>query len=144
MTTIVCERCHAPYSSMTFVTCPHCAVRDFANGQPIAPRTGDVAPEEQPELPGIESTLAERGARYGRFQDHAATTNALIETLERSKNWSAMPAEMKQALRVIMDKAGRMCTGDFLYGDNWHDMIGYAKLGERCCERLKDCATDES
>lgn len=106
------------------------------NGGPAVPAYLKPLTEPQPELPGIESTMAERSSRYGAFQEHAQVTDDLVHVLEQSRNWSEMPAEMKQAARVIMDKFGRMCTGDFAYHDNWHDIVGYGKLGEKCAERI--------
>jgi hypothetical protein len=37
---------------------------------------------------------------------------------------------MKQALSTIADKIARILNGDPYYVDNWHDIIGYAKLIE--------------
>lgn len=44
--------------------------------------------------------------------------------------WDRLSAVQKQALTVIADKIARILSGDPNYGDNWHDIQGYAKLAE--------------
>ena len=91
----------------------------------------------------IESTLAERGNRYGDFTDHARlcqdlkdvmTTFAVVQNTPNSVAvhfpWGELPATHKQALEVIADKIARILSGDPNYADNWHDIQGYAKLVE--------------
>jgi hypothetical protein len=82
----------------------------------------------------IENTLAERGARYGDFRDHAVMAQALQDDMRhRDYGWDKLNSVQKQALTVIADKIARILTGDPNYADNWHDIQGYAKLVE---ERL--------
>ena len=90
---------------------------------------------------GVEATLAERGARYGDFTDHAKICDALIGIAEANSaavkvptSWDRMKPFQRQAVRVIMDKLARILSGDPDYVDNWHDLQGYAKLVE---DRLK-------
>lgn len=81
----------------------------------------------------IDDTLAERGARYGDFTDHARVAQALQDTMRAAGDttgWQALSAVQKQALTVIADKIARILTGDPNYADNWHDIQGYAKLVE--------------
>lgn len=82
----------------------------------------------------IEATLAERGARYGSFVHHAETAQALQDDMRGAHGWDKLAPDQKQALSVIADKIARMLNGDPNYIDNWHDIIGYAKLVE---DRLK-------
>lgn len=82
----------------------------------------------------IEQTLAERGARYGAFKDHAAIAQDLQDDMRAAPGWKLLAPDQKQALSVIADKIARMLNGDPDYLDNWHDIIGYAKLVE---DRLK-------
>jgi len=42
--------------------------------------------------------------------------------------WEKLAADQRQALTVIADKIARMLNGDPNYRDNWHDILGYAKL----------------
>lgn len=91
----------------------------------------------------IQNTLAERGARYGDFSDHALIAQELqtvMHTAEtrdttgaRMIGWHRLSAVQKQALTVIADKIARILSGDPNYTDNWHDIQGYAKLAEDRC-----------
>jgi len=95
----------------------------------------------------VEDTLAERGARYGDFTNHARVAQRLQETMRDSgathvagetfmsvnTGWHALSAVQRQALTVIADKIARILTGDPNYTDNWHDIQGYAKLAEDRC-----------
>lgn len=76
----------------------------------------------------IEQTLAERGGRYGSFTEHAAIAQRLQDTMRDQPGWHALAADQKQALTVIADKIARMLNGQPDYRDNWHDIVGYAKL----------------
>lgn len=85
--------------------------------------------------PTIEATLAERGARYGKFMDHALIAQHLQDVMRAPNGWEKLAPDQKQALTVIADKIARMLNGDPNYIDNWHDIIGYAKLVE---DRLQE------
>jgi hypothetical protein len=86
-------------------------------------------PDAQKEAPmNIESTLAERGARYGKFADHAAICQGIKRAMWSRPGWSRLAADQQQALETIADKIARMLNGDPAYHDNWHDIVGYAKL----------------
>lgn len=87
----------------------------------------------------IENTLAERGARYGKFADHATIAQGIQDVMRRAPNWDNLDYDMKQALSVIADKIARILNGDPFYLDNWHDIIGYAKLVE---DRLNMLASE--
>jgi len=76
----------------------------------------------------IENTLAERGARYGSFKEHARIAQSLQDVMRNELGWRKLPDDQKQALTVISDKIARMLNGDAAYRDNWHDVAGYAKL----------------
>lgn len=91
----------------------------------------------------VESTLAERGARYGDFTDHAKIAQGIqrvMQTAERASPvigqsarplaWACLSDVQRQALTVIADKIARILSGDPDYADNWHDIQGYAKLVE--------------
>lgn len=81
-------------------------------------------------MPEITETLAERGARYGVFAEHAQIAQELQNAMRTTGGWSKLADDQKQALTVIADKIARMLNGDPNYVDNWHDIIGYAKLVE--------------
>lgn len=77
----------------------------------------------------VDETLAERGARYGDFADHARMAQR-IQRAMHTAGWESLPDMHRQALTVIADKIARVLTGDPNYPDNWHDIQGYAKLVE--------------
>jgi len=81
----------------------------------------------------VEQTLAERGARYGDFTDHAELAQSLQDTMRGVPGWQRLTPTKRQALTVIADKIARILTGDPEYTDNWHDIQGYAKLAEDRC-----------
>lgn len=76
----------------------------------------------------IEETLKERGDRYGSFAHHAEISQKLQDVLRAEAGWSRQAPDQKQALTTICDKIARMLNGDPNYRDNWHDIVGYAKL----------------
>lgn len=80
----------------------------------------------------IKATLSERSSRYGDFTDHARVTMALCDVVrfDPASKYNEMPAHHRLAIDVILNKIARACTGDPNYDDNWHDIIGYAKLVE--------------
>lgn len=99
----------------------------------------------------IEKTLAERGARYGKFSDHARAAQHIQHAMEEFKiyhvsqqqtsyrqPWKELPPVMQRALTTIADKIARILNGDPMYDDNWHDIQGYAKLVEDWILKHKD------
>ena len=79
----------------------------------------------------INKTLEQRGERYGKFKDVAATTYALQEILRNAKNHEHMTDDQVIALDMICNKMARIVNGDPSYLDNWHDISGYATLVEQ-------------
>ena len=84
---------------------------------------------------GIDDTLAERGARYGAFTEHARIAQNIQDAMRQEAGWEQLAADQKQALTVIADKIARMLNGDPGYRDNWHDIVGYAQLVDKRLER---------
>lgn len=78
--------------------------------------------------PSISDTLVERGARYGKFPEHARITQAIKRAYQDSPNWPLLADDMKEALEMNAHKVGRILNGDPDYHDSWHDIIGYTKL----------------
>jgi hypothetical protein len=81
-------------------------------------------------LTTIDATLAERGSRYGSFATQAAIEQALADRLASEAGWSRLAPDQKSAVQMILVKLARIVNGDPDYPDNWHDIIGYAKLIE--------------
>lgn len=78
----------------------------------------------------LQSTLAERGERYGAFDKHAEVTQAIkaIFRAEMGEKWNWLADDQKEALEMIAHKLGRIINGDPFYADSWVDIAGYATL----------------
>lgn len=87
---------------------------------------------EQVRQQTIETTLAERQAQYGCFEDVAFVTENIMAVLSkvRTNGLSDLPYPHRMALYMIASKMARIVNGDFNYRDNWHDIGGYSKLVE--------------
>lgn len=84
---------------------------------------------------GIDKTLSERGSRYGTLTANAQISQGLKSVMQESPNWTWLSVDKKEALDQIASKISRILSGDMNYVDNWHDIIGYAKLIEDSLER---------
>jgi len=82
----------------------------------------------------LAATLAERGARYGDFTDHAEISQEIQDAMNTKAGWQRLSSVQRQALTVIADKIARILNGDPNYRDNWHDIAGYARLAEERCD----------
>lgn len=86
-----------------------------------------------PRKQSVDTTLEERGQRYGAFIGHATVTCRLkrvvaSELQDRNKH---LEPDMLEALDMICHKLGRIINGDENYADSWHDIAGYATLVEK-------------
>jgi len=91
----------------------------------------------------VETTLEERGTRYGKFDGHAAITQTLKDVLRTHEKWASLSASQKEALEMVMHKVGRIMNGDPSYVDNWHDIAGYATLVEKELNVVEERAADK-
>jgi transposase len=97
----------------------------------ITQGTGRPKPGEFIETgTSIGTVLDERGARYGKFEDHARITQELKGVmgeflLDQRKR---LDDDQIEALDMIFHKIGRILNGDPNYADSWIDIAGYAKL----------------
>jgi len=88
----------------------------------------------------VDSTLDQRGNRYGRFVNNGRVSQGVKSALETGANWKRLDDDMKEALFMIGHKMARIVNGDPKYTDSWHDIAGYARLIE---QRLEDeCKAD--
>lgn len=85
-------------------------------------------------MSAIDSTLAERGNRYGDFAGHAQITQGLKAVMRQSPKWNELADDQKEALEMTAHKIGRILNGDPNYVDSWHDVIGYNRLVEQRLE----------
>lgn len=78
----------------------------------------------------IDTTLAERGTRYGAFTGTADIIQNMKATMQQSPKWGELASDQKEALEMVVHKIGRILNGDPQYIDSWTDIIGYARLVE--------------
>lgn len=88
----------------------------------------------------IETTLAERGARYGSFIGHATITQALKCVMQGrgpfddeqaaalGDKWDSLAPDQRECLEMVAHKIGRILNGDPNYLDSWVDLVGYSQL----------------
>jgi hypothetical protein len=74
----------------------------------------------------VDAVLAERGARYGKFKEHAAITGRFKDIIDEFD--FKLSRSQKESLDMIAHKIGRILNGDPNYADSWVDIAGYAKL----------------
>lgn len=84
---------------------------------------------------GIDITLAERGDNYGPFLNLATTAQELKTIIKRARGWDGLSSDKQESLDMIMTKIARILNGNPEYVDNWHDIVGYAKLIEDTLEK---------
>lgn len=80
----------------------------------------------------LESTLEQRGKKYGEFKDLAPIAQSLKSIIRN--NGSNLSDSQKEALEMIMHKVSRILNGDPNEIDHWHDIAGYATLEENILE----------
>ena len=85
------------------------------------------------QAPTVAETLAERGEQYGPFGPKAAFIQRVKDQLRGSPAWATMSGGQKEALEMIVHKIGRIAYGNPKHSDSWHDIAGYARLGEEEC-----------
>jgi hypothetical protein len=83
----------------------------------------------------VDATLAERGSRYGEFDEHARITQSIKRAMATGRRWDGLADDQKEALEMLAHKVGRILNGDPDYIDSWHDIIGYTRLVEQRLEK---------
>ena len=82
-------------------------------------------------MANVDTVLEERGARYGKFKNHAAIAQGyklLTASFLEELNKPELSPSQQEALDMIFHKIGRIINGDPNYADSWVDIAGYAKL----------------
>lgn len=82
-------------------------------------------------MSNIDTTLDERGKRYGEFDEHARVTQNIKDAMASGRNWCDLAPDQREALEMTAHKIGRILNGDPDYPDSWHDIAGYIRLVER-------------
>lgn len=76
----------------------------------------------------VDATLNERGARYGKFKDHATISQSIKDVMQFTDGWERLTCDQAEALEMVAHKIARILNGDPNYSDSWVDIAGYAKL----------------
>jgi Domain of unknown function (DUF6378) len=77
------------------------------------------------------TTLAERGGRYGPFPTNARIAQDIKNLWRLTPGWKRLSPTQAEALEMIAAKIARILNGDPNYADSWHDIAGFAVLAER-------------
>jgi hypothetical protein len=85
----------------------------------------------------IETTLEQRGSKYGSFVDQGRIEQNIKRAMQDSPNWNELPDDSKCALEMIATKISRILKGDPEYDDSWRDIAGYAVLIEKRINGVK-------
>lgn len=90
-------------------------------------------------MTNVNDTLKQRGSRYGAFNENAEVTMRLWDICNEyfASGSGHFTASHRLATFMIVNKLGRMLTGDPNYGDNPHDIAGYATLLEQELSSVK-------
>lgn len=83
----------------------------------------------------IDNTLEERGSTHGDFYRASVYWDIVVDAMHNTPNWASLAPAQRRALTTIIDKTARILHGDYDFIDNWHDIIGYARLVERELEK---------
>lgn len=84
-----------------------------------------------------DDLLVERGKTHGEYSEHARCTQAIMDAIQRERNWSSLPPEIREALHMIAHKIGRVATGDPYVADHFDDIAGYARLVSQRIEKMR-------
>lgn len=89
--------------------------------------------------PTAHEVIAERGSTHGDFDDNAALSQALKDTIRGFQRkdgtypWEGFTPAMKDSLDMFCAKIGRIGAGRPDFRDHWADIAGYATLvADRC------------
>lgn len=74
----------------------------------------------------IQTILAERGKRYGKFIDQSVISQAIKSSI--FSHDQIFKPDQHEALVMIAHKIARIVNGDPNYADSWRDIAGYATL----------------
>jgi hypothetical protein len=79
----------------------------------------------------VDQILAERGKRYGEFDNHAKISQKLKKVIFDARPRCTLDPDMCEARELIAHKIARICNGDPRWVDSWSDVAGYATLVAR-------------
>ena len=83
-------------------------------------------------MTNVNQTLDDRAKLYSDipYGERARISQALKAVFRSALGWDRLSAAEKEAMEMIAHKQARILGGANLNTDNWHDVAGYAHLGE--------------
>jgi hypothetical protein len=91
-----------------------------------------------------EHIISKRQNTHGSYAVSANMADAITLTIEKSPNWSSLPAGVRNAFRMIAVKLARAACGDWKEKDHYADISGYAVLALRSLPAEPGVDTPES
>lgn len=76
----------------------------------------------------LETTLNDRDARYGGFDEFSETCQKIKSIIYNSPGYEKMNPLQKESMDMVAHKLTRIIMGDPNYLDSWQDLAGYAQL----------------
>lgn len=80
--------------------------------------------------PSVADTLAQRGTTHGDFSVNSLISQEIRAAMCKG-NYQDLHPVAREALDMIAHKMARICSGNPMEPDHWHDIAGYATLAER-------------
>lgn len=119
---------HRELSDQIFAVQQDNGVLRSVDDELIIPPAWFVVSERPDNSVTVDSTINERGERYGKFNDGANIMQTLKNVMRETDGWERLTASQREALEMIQHKIGRVLNGDPTYDDNWRDICGYSQL----------------
>jgi hypothetical protein len=87
------------------------------------------------EAHDLTITFKQRSGTHGSYSENARLTGMLRDIMRATGNWDKLLPAQRLSLEEIALKLARiLSTGaDPHFKEHWHDIQGYAKLGEDAC-----------
>jgi len=82
-----------------------------------------------------QSTLIQRGNRYGSFETQSELCQRLKHAMRGHSGWCNLNEAQQESIEMIQHKVARIINGDPNYADSWHDISGYATLIENMLDK---------
>ena len=92
------------------------------------------------EPTNVNEMLEGREDRYGSFQNHATTSQALKSVMQERSGWDRLKPDQREALEMVQHKIARILNGDPNWHDSWIDIAGYSTLVANRLEKEDNAA----
>jgi hypothetical protein len=88
------------------------------------------------EANDLTVTFKQRGSTHGSYEENAEVTMAIRNIMRTAGNWNNLSMAQRLSLDEIALKLARIVSkgADPHFKEHYHDIQGYAKLGEDACD----------